>query len=128
MVHISLVGYMFFLVMITIPRQRFSLDGLDMLAVAILVTDYFSHIFTQNYYPPLSCCVSFVLYFYPNPPAVTSGIRVGTPSTTTQGMGEAEMAIIAQLITRAIKTDDAAEHGKIKSEVEALVAKFPIYA
>jgi len=66
--------------------------------------------------------------FDPNPPAVSSGIRVGTPSTTTQGMGTAEMAIIAQLITRAIKTDDAAEHAKIKSEVQALVAKFPIYA
>ena len=66
--------------------------------------------------------------FDPNPPAVSSGIRVGTPSTTTQGMGVNEMAIIAQLITRAIKTDDAAEHAKIKSEVQALVAKFPIYA
>ena len=43
-------------------------------------------------------------------------------------MGVDEMAIIAQLITRAIKTDDAAEHAKIKSEVQSLVAKFPIYA
>ena len=66
--------------------------------------------------------------FDPNPPAVTSGIRVGTPSTTTQGMGNAEMATIAQLITRAIKTDDAAEHAKIKGEVQDLVTKFPIYA
>jgi glycine hydroxymethyltransferase len=66
--------------------------------------------------------------FDPNPPAVSSGIRVGTPSTTTQGMGVDEMAIIAKLITRAIKTDDAAEHAKIKSEVQDLVAKFPIYA
>jgi len=66
--------------------------------------------------------------FDPNPPAVSSGIRVGTPSTTTQGMGVAEMEVIAKLITRAIKTDDAAEHAKIKSEVQSLVAKFPIYA
>jgi glycine hydroxymethyltransferase len=66
--------------------------------------------------------------FDPNPPAVSSGIRVGTPSTTTQGMGVAEMELIAKLITRAIKTDDAAEHAKIKSEVQSLVAKFPIYA
>ena len=64
----------------------------------------------------------------PNPPAVTSGIRVGTPSTTTQGMGESEMAVIAKLITRAIKSDDAAEHAKIKAEVQDLVSKFPIYA
>jgi glycine hydroxymethyltransferase len=66
--------------------------------------------------------------FDPNPPAVSSGIRVGTPSTTTQGMGVAEMEVIAKFITRAIKTDDAAEHAKIKSEVQSLVAKFPIYA
>ena len=64
----------------------------------------------------------------PNPPAVTSGIRVGTPSTTTQGMGGSEMAVIAKLITRAIKSDDAAEHAKIKAEVQDLVSKFPIYA
>jgi glycine/serine hydroxymethyltransferase len=43
-------------------------------------------------------------------------------------MGVAEMELIAKLITRAIKTDDAAEHAKIKSEVQSLVAKFPIYA
>jgi glycine hydroxymethyltransferase len=66
--------------------------------------------------------------FDTNPPAVTSGIRVGTPSTTTQGMGVDEMKIIANLISRAIKTDDAAQHAAIKSEVQALVAKFPIYA
>ena len=66
--------------------------------------------------------------FDPNPPAVTSGIRVGTPAATTQGMGVAEMSEIAKLITRAIKSDDAAVHAQIKSEVQALVAKFPIYA
>ncbi len=66
--------------------------------------------------------------FDPNPPAVSSGIRVGTPATTTQGMGESEMAEIAGLITRAIKSDDASVHSQIKSEVQSLVAKFPIYA
>lgn len=66
--------------------------------------------------------------FDPNPPAVTSGIRVGTPSVTTQGMGVNEMKVIGNLITRAIKSDDANEHGKIKAEVQELVSKFPIYA
>jgi glycine hydroxymethyltransferase len=65
--------------------------------------------------------------FDPEAPSVTSGIRVGTPATTTQGMGVAEMKTIASLISRAIKSDDAAAHAAIKSEVHALTAKFPIY-
>jgi glycine hydroxymethyltransferase len=65
--------------------------------------------------------------FDPEAPSVTSGIRVGTPATTTQGMGVEEMKTIASLISRAIKTDDAAAHAAIKSEVHALTARFPIY-
>ena len=65
--------------------------------------------------------------FDPEAPSVTSGIRVGTPATTTQGMGVDQMKVIASLIARAIKTDDAAAHAAIKSEVHALTAQFPIY-
>ena len=65
--------------------------------------------------------------FDPEAPSVTSGIRVGTPATTTQGMGVEEMKTIASLISRAIKSDDAAAHAAIKSEVHALTARFPIY-
>jgi glycine hydroxymethyltransferase len=65
--------------------------------------------------------------FDPEAPSVTSGIRVGTPATTTQGMGVDQMKIIASLIARSIKTDDAAAHAAIKSEVHALTAQFPIY-
>ena len=65
--------------------------------------------------------------FDPEAPSVTSGIRVGTPATTTQGMGVNEMKTIASLIARAIKSEDAAAHAAIKSEVHALTAQFPIY-
>jgi glycine hydroxymethyltransferase len=42
-------------------------------------------------------------------------------------MGVEEMKQIATLISRAIKTDDAAAHAAIKTEVHALTARFPIY-
>ncbi|MFY8003172.1 MAG: serine hydroxymethyltransferase, partial [Candidatus Nanopelagicaceae bacterium] len=47
----------------------------------------------------------------PESPAVTSGIRVGTPAVTTQGMGTEQMPVIASLISRAIK--DGEDEAKI---------------
>ena len=65
----------------------------------------------------------------PEKPAISSGIRVGTAATTTQGMGVAEMREIASLISRAIKDGDyEAKASAIKSEVQKLTAKFPIYS
>ena len=65
----------------------------------------------------------------PEKPAISSGIRVGTAATTTQGMAVAEMREIAALISRAIKDgDDEAKASAIKSEVLKLTEKFPIYS
>ncbi|MFG1756703.1 serine hydroxymethyltransferase [Micromonospora echinofusca] len=68
----------------------------------------------------------------PQKPMVASGIRVGTPSVTTQGMREPEMRQVASLIARAVRTDPAAPGGAdtlagIAGEVAALVAAFPAY-
>ncbi len=61
----------------------------------------------------------------PQPPAVASGVRVGTPSVTTQGMGEGEMKEVAGLIGRAVREPGSA--AEIAAAVSSLVARFPIY-
>jgi glycine hydroxymethyltransferase len=64
----------------------------------------------------------------PRSPFVTSGVRIGTPSVTTQGMTEAEMPVIASLIAEALRhRDDASAVAAVKSKVAALCAKFPVY-
>jgi len=63
--------------------------------------------------------------FDPEAPSVTSGIRVGTPSTTTQGMGIPEMAKIAEFISQAVSgKGDPAE---IRAQVTELTHAFPAY-
>ncbi len=64
----------------------------------------------------------------PRSPFVTSGVRIGTPSVTTQGMKESEMLQIADFIARALRqrTDESAL-ARIKGEVAELCAAFPAY-
>ena len=65
----------------------------------------------------------------PRSPFVTSGVRIGTPAVTTQGMKEAEMPEIARLIAEALrKRKDAAAVAGVKAEVAALCSRFPVYA
>ena len=63
----------------------------------------------------------------PQPPAVASGIRVGTPAVTTQGMTAPEMATVAELIGRAVRDSDGSEAGDIRAAVGELVSRFPAY-
>jgi glycine hydroxymethyltransferase len=66
--------------------------------------------------------------FDQNPPMVASGIRIGTPAVTTRGMREADMEVIGELIARALKTpDDDRALAVIRSEVQTLCRKFPLY-
>ena len=63
----------------------------------------------------------------PQPPSVGSGIRVGTPSVTTQGMLETDMREIADLIHRAVTNADGSAAADISVEVSKLVKRHPAY-
>jgi glycine hydroxymethyltransferase len=65
--------------------------------------------------------------FDPESPFVTSGIRVGTPAVTTRGMGEAEMACIAGLISRVVDAPESEESLRaVAGEVHALTRRFSL--
>jgi glycine hydroxymethyltransferase len=65
--------------------------------------------------------------FDQNPPNVASGIRVGTPATTTRGFGIEEMRTIARIIVTAIASrDEPAEQARLAAEVRDMVARFPV--
>jgi glycine hydroxymethyltransferase len=69
----------------------------------------------------------------PEKPFVTSGVRLGTSAGTTRGFGEAEFKTVGALILRVLDAlsvnpeGDAAVEAAVRTEVEALCAKFPIY-
>jgi glycine hydroxymethyltransferase len=60
-------------------------------------------------------------------PMVTSGLRVGTATVTTQGMQEPEMRRIAALVGQAIRDADGTAAPDVEKEVAALVTEYPLY-
>jgi glycine hydroxymethyltransferase len=65
--------------------------------------------------------------FDPLPPNTSSGIRVGTPATTTRGFGESEMREVAELIVNAIRDrDDATAAAALSDRVREICARFPV--
>ncbi|MEY8827351.1 serine hydroxymethyltransferase [Sedimentitalea sp. XS_ASV28] len=72
--------------------------------------------------------------FDPEKPTVTSGIRLGSPAGTTRGFGEAEFRQIADWIIEVVdglaangEDSNSAVEDKVRAEVAALCARFPIY-
>ena len=65
--------------------------------------------------------------FDPNPPNIASGIRIGTPATTTRGFGAAEMREVGRLIVASLTSrDEPAEQAKIAAEVRDVCGRFPV--
>ncbi|MDH5238121.1 MAG: serine hydroxymethyltransferase, partial [Acidimicrobiia bacterium] len=61
-------------------------------------------------------------------PFVTSGVRIGTPAVTTQGMTPAEMPVIARYIATALRgRDDPAVIADVREQVAVLCARFTPY-
>ncbi len=71
--------------------------------------------------------------FDPEPPTVTSGIRLGSPAATTRGFGVAEFRETGRLIAEVLRglvahpDDNTATEAAVREQVEALCARFPIY-
>ena len=62
------------------------------------------------------------------PPAITSGIRIGTPAVTTRGMKEKEMERIADFIDKVLASPgDKKVIERVKIKVKELTSKFPVY-
>jgi glycine hydroxymethyltransferase len=72
-------------------------------------------------------CNKNAIFNDPRPPKVTSGLRLGTPALTTRGLKEADLAQVAEFIDRALlNKDDTSALAKIRGEVKAFAAKFPM--
>lgn len=60
-------------------------------------------------------------------PAYTSGLRLGTPALTTRGLGQKDMAAVAELMHRVLSSKgDAATTAKIREEVREICRRFPL--
>jgi glycine hydroxymethyltransferase len=71
--------------------------------------------------------------FDPEKPAITSGIRLGTPAATSRGFGPAEFRQVGQMIVRVLdglaanRSDNSRIEREVREEVRALCKRFPIY-
>ncbi len=64
----------------------------------------------------------------PEPPMVTSGVRIGTPALTTRGMEEKELREIGEMIGEVLKNpEDESVRGEVRKRVSELLEEYPLY-
>jgi len=64
----------------------------------------------------------------PQSPFITSGIRIGTPASTTRGFKEPEVQALAGWVCDILdRVNDSAVHAAVRTKVEDLCRKFPVY-
>ena len=80
-------------------------------------------------------CNKNAVPFDPEKPAITSGIRLGTPAGTSRGFGEAEFKVIGELIIEVLDglkengdDNNGAVEAQVRAKVKTLTDRFPIYA
>lgn len=78
-------------------------------------------------------CNKNAVPFDPEKPAVTSGVRLGTPAATSRGFGQAEFKRVGELIIQVLRglaerpEEQDATEAEVRSRVEELCQRFPIY-
>ncbi|MCZ4346142.1 serine hydroxymethyltransferase [Devosia sp. J2-20] len=79
-------------------------------------------------------CNKNAVPFDPEKPAITSGVRLGTPAGTSRGFGEAEFQLIGELIIEVLdglkangEDNNAAVEAQVRDKVKTLTDRFPIY-
>lgn len=65
--------------------------------------------------------------FDPRPPAVTSGLRIGTPALASRGFGDVEFTEVADIIAEALKAGAGADVESLRARVAKLTEDFPLY-
>ena len=68
--------------------------------------------------------------FDPRPPAVTSGLRIGTPALATRGFGDEEFTEVADIIATALvqaASKETVDMEGLQARVRALTDAFPLY-
>jgi glycine hydroxymethyltransferase len=66
--------------------------------------------------------------FDPRPPAVSSGLRIGTPALATRGLGEADFREVGEIIAAALQPDFDSRKAELAERVTAIADRFPLYA